>query len=72
MANRASNRIKVVLVEKGKSSRWLAGMLGKHESTISRWCTNQVQPPIDTLSDIANMLNIDIRELLSSTRKRVR
>ncbi len=69
MANKATNRIKVVLVEKNKSSKWLAEKLKMNESTISRWCTNNTQPPIDTLSEIAKILNVDIRELLSSTKK---
>lgn len=69
MANKATNRIKVVLVEQNKSSKWLAEKLGMNESTISRWCTNSTQPPVDTLTDIAKLLNVDIRELLSSTKK---
>lgn len=69
MANKATNRIKVVLVEQNKSSKWLAEKLGMNESTISRWCTNNTQPPVDTLSDIAKLLNVDIRDLLSSTKK---
>ncbi len=69
MANKATNRIKVVLVEQSKSSKWLAEKLGMNESTISRWCTNNTQPPVDTLTDIAKLLNVDIRELLSSTKK---
>jgi putative transcriptional regulator len=69
MTQKARNRIKLILLENGKSSKWLAEKLGKHESTVSRWCTNQVQPPVDTLSDIAVLLNVDIRDLLSSTLK---
>lgn len=69
MANKATNRIKVVLVEQNKSSKWLAEKLGMNESTISRWCTNSTQPPVDTLSAIAQTLNVDIRDLLSSTKK---
>ena len=69
MANKATNRIKVVLVEQNKSSKWLAEKLGMNESTISRWCTNDTQPPVATLSDIAQLLNVDIRDLLSSTKK---
>jgi putative transcriptional regulator len=72
MANNAMNRIKVVLVEKGKSGKWLAEKLSKNESTVSRWCTNNTQPPVDTLSIIAKLLNVDIRELLSSTKKQTR
>jgi putative transcriptional regulator len=68
MAQKATNRIKIVLVEKKKTSKWLAAKLGMNESTISRWCTNNMQPPVDTLSEIARHLNVDIRELLSSTK----
>ena len=68
MASKATNRIKVVLVEQNKTSKWLAEKLGMNESTISRWCTNNMQPPVDTLSDVAKLLNVDIRELLSSTK----
>ena len=71
MATKATNRIKIVLVEQNKTSKWLAGKLGMNESTISRWCTNSMQPPVDTLSEIARYLNVDIRELLSSTKKNV-
>lgn len=69
MANKATNRIKVVLVEQNKSSKWLAEKLGMNESTISRWCTNNKQPPLDTFNKIAQLLNVDIRELLLSTKK---
>jgi putative transcriptional regulator len=70
MANKAINRIKVVLVEKNKTSKWLAEKLGVNESTISRWCTNNTQPHIDTLSKIAKLLNIDIKELLNSSQQK--
>jgi putative transcriptional regulator len=70
MANSATNRIKVVLVERSKSNKWLAGKLGMNESTISRWCTNNAQPSVGTLSAIAQILNVDIRDLLSSTKKK--
>jgi len=69
MANKATNRIKVVLVEQNRSSKWLAEKLEMNESTISRWCTNNTQPPVDTLAEIAQILNVDIRDLLSSTKK---
>ncbi|MGG5599593.1 helix-turn-helix transcriptional regulator [Myroides sp. C8-3] len=62
------NRIKVVLVEKGKTSKWLAEQLGKSEVTISRWCTNEVQPSMETFLQIAMLLNIDIKELLNSSK----
>ena len=72
MALRATNRIKIVLVEQHKSSKWLAEKLSVNESTISRWCTNNSQPSIDKLSSIAEILNVDIRDLLSSTIKSVK
>lgn len=68
MPNKPINRLKVVLVEHGKTSKWLAQMLDKNETTISRWCTNEVQPSLDTLSQIAALLEIDIKELLNSSK----
>lgn len=66
--NMKINRLKVVLVEQSKTSKWLAKELGKSESTVSRWCTNGVQPSVETLADIAKLLKIDVRELLNSTK----
>jgi len=62
------NRLKVVLAEKNKTNRWLAEQLGKSDVTISRWCTNEVQPSMETFLQIATVLNIDIKELLNSTK----
>ena len=59
------NRIKVVLVEKKKTSRWLAEQLGKNISTVSKWCTNKSQPDLQTLDKIAELLNCDKRELIT-------
>lgn len=61
------NRIKVVLVEKQKTGKWLAEQLGKSNCTISKWCSNTVQPDLKTLSEIARILDVDIRELLIPT-----
>ncbi|CAG5069403.1 hypothetical protein DYBT9623_02139 [Dyadobacter sp. CECT 9623] len=61
------NRIKLVLVEKEKTSRDLAKHLNKTESTVSRWCTNEVQPSVEILYQISVFLKVDIRELLVST-----
>lgn len=61
------NRIKVVLVEKKKSNKWLANQIGKDQGTVSKWCTNTTQPTLETLSEIANILEVDIRELLIPT-----
>lgn len=61
------NRLKVVLVEKKKTSKWLAEQLGKDPATISKWCTNTVQPSLETLTTISELLNVDIKDLLNST-----
>ena len=58
------NRIKVVLVEQDKSGKWLAEQLGKSTCTVSKWCSNATQPDLQTLSKIAQLLNVDIRDLL--------
>ena len=63
------NRIKVTLVEKQKTNRWLAEQMGKSENTISRWCSNKSQPSIETLCDIAIILKVDVKDLLCSTKK---
>lgn len=68
MPNKPINRLKVVLVEQGRTSKWLAEQLNKNETTISRWCTNEVQPSLDTLLQIAALLEIDIKELLNSSK----
>lgn len=62
------NRIKIVLVENNRTSKDLASHLGKTESTVSRWCTNEVQPTVETLYEISKYLKVDIRELLVSTK----
>jgi putative transcriptional regulator len=59
------NRIKAVLAEKNVSSKELARHLRKTESTVSRWCTNEVQPSLETLNEIAKYLKVGIRELLN-------
>jgi transcriptional regulator with XRE-family HTH domain len=64
------NRLKVVLVEQNKTGKWLAEKLGKHEATISRWCTNDYQPSLETLVEIAKVLNVDIKDFLVSTKKK--
>ena len=64
----ALNRLKVVLVEKGKTSRWLAEQLGKTEHTISRWCQNKTQPSIAQLNEIERVLMIDARSLINPSQ----
>lgn len=65
----AINRIKVILVEKQRTSKWLAEQLGKSENTISKWCSNKVQPSLETLVRIAVILDLDVRELIVSTKE---
>lgn len=67
MNKKAINRLKVVLAEKGKTNKWLAEKLDKNETTISRWCTNEVQPSLDSLIIIADILAVDVKELINST-----
>ncbi len=62
------NRIKAVLAEKNVSSKELAGHLDKTESTVSRWCTNDVQPSVEVFYQIAQFLKVNIRDLFVSTR----
>ena len=62
------NRIKVVLVEKKKTSKWLAEQLGKDPATVSKWCTNTSQPDLNTLTQIAELLDIDRRELINKSK----
>lgn len=63
------NRLKVVLVEKGKTGKWLAGELGKSNCTISKWCSNSIQPDLQTLDKIAKLLDVDVKDLLNPTEK---
>ncbi len=62
------NRIKVVLVEKKRTSKWLAEQLGKDPATISKWCTNTSQPDLNTLTRVAALLDVDLKDLLNSTK----
>lgn len=59
------NRLKVVLVEKDKSAKWLADQLGKSTCTVSKWCSNTTQPDLQTLAKIAQLLKVDTRVLLT-------
>ena len=62
------NRIKAVLADKDKTSKWLAGKIGRDRSTVSRWCTNDMQPPLEVLYQIADILEVDVCELLVRDR----
>ena len=61
------NRIKAVLAEKGKTNLWLAEELNVDSTTVSKWCTNDSQPAIHTLFEIAKALEVDVRQLLVSS-----
>ena len=58
------NRIKVVLADKNKTNKWLAEQLGKDPATVSKWCTNSTQPGIETLIEIARILEVEVGDLL--------
>jgi len=62
--NEDINRLKAVLAEKKKTSKWLAEQLCKDPATISKWCTNKVQPSLETLCTIAKCLNVEVKDLL--------
>lgn len=64
------NRIKSVLAEKGQTNKWLAKQLGKYPTTVSRWCRNEQQPSLETLDEIARILDMDISELLTRTKRK--
>ena len=66
MGTEKINRIKVVLVEQGKTGKWLAEQLGKNEATVSRWCSNTTQPSLEMLMKIASILNVDERKLINN------
>ena len=63
------NRLKVVLAEKHLANKWLADKLGKDQGTVSKWCTNTLQPNLETLREIALALNVDMADLLWSVKK---
>jgi transcriptional regulator with XRE-family HTH domain len=60
------NRIKIVLVEKKRTGKWLAEQLGKDPATVSKWCTNAAQPSLETLLQIAKCLEVEVKDLLNS------
>ena len=58
------NRIKAVLADKNRTNKWLAEQLDKDPATVSKWCTNSSQPPLETLLKITKLLNVDIKDLI--------
>lgn len=63
------NRLKLVLVEKKKTGKWLAEQLGKNPSTVSKWCSNVSQPDLATLVKVAELLEVDVQELIVATKR---
>ncbi|WP_251621002.1 helix-turn-helix transcriptional regulator [Odoribacter lunatus] len=68
MESQKINRIKVALVENGKTGKWLAEQVGKNEATVSRWCSNKMQPSLDTLVRISELLDVDVKDLIVSNK----
>lgn len=66
MGTEKINRVKVVLVEQGKTGKWLAEQLGKNEATISRWCSNTSQPSLEILMKIAAILSVSAKDLINN------
>lgn len=62
------NRLKIVLAEKKRTNKWLAEQLGVNPTTVSKWCTNTSQPDLRMLTQIANLLEVDISYLLWPTK----
>ena len=60
-----ADRLRIILAEKNKTGKWLAEQLGKDPSTISKWCSNSSQPQLDTVIRIAELLEVDIKELIN-------
>ena len=62
------NRIKAVLAKKKRTNRWLSEELGKAPATVSKWCTNSSQPDLSTLKRVAELLDVDVKDFLWSTK----
>ena len=63
------NRIKVMLAEKKRTNKWLSEQVGKDPATVSKWCTNTMQPNLETLVAIAKALDVDVKDLLWSIKR---
>ena len=63
-SNKDLNRLKVVLADKKRTNKWLAAQLGKDPATISKWCTNNAQPNLENLIDIARCLDVTVNDLV--------
>lgn len=67
--NKELNRIRVVLAELNKKNKWLADRLGKNQATVSQWYNNARQPSVETLFDIAEVLDVNVRKLLVDSKE---
>lgn len=65
------NRLKVVLVEQNRTGKWLAEQLGKSACTVSKWCSNSIQPDLQTLDKISRLLDVNIADLLTDNKERI-
>ena len=69
MENKDVNRLKVVLAEKKRTNKWLSEHLEVNPATVSKWCTNSSQPSLETLVQVAEALDVDVRSLIVQTKK---
>lgn len=65
------NRIKVVLADKQRTNKWLAEQLDKDPGTISKWCTNTLQPNLETLIRISDLLGVQVQDLIRTNNKSI-
>lgn len=66
---KAINRLKILFVEKGKTGKWLSEQLGKGPVTVSRWCNNHAQPSVEVPLQIAELRDMNIRDIVNKTKK---
>lgn len=59
------NQIKIVLVKKKRTNKWMSEQLDVNPTTVSKWCTNTTQPDLHTLKKIADLLEVNVRDLLA-------
>ncbi len=69
MPSNTINRLKVVLAEKGRTNKWLAEQLGKTDMTVSRWVQNKSQPSLEQLVNIAQVLDIEVKDLINEKKE---
>ena len=63
------NQIKIVLVKKKRTGKWLAEQLDRDPATVSKWCTNSCQPSLETLVKIAEILDLELNDLVRVTKR---